>query len=222
MAMSGLPGILKERKFPFIIALFLLLVLVAFLIVSDSPPPFPIATNLSLLSHDVSLQRPSIPPDSINLYTTAMTVTIPLVSSDSNDTAIPTNPSIVNATSESTTPHAPQSDLPSSSGISFNNESVVVHTSDDRNVVVAAATAALDVKWKLCKGPAAVDYIPCLDNWEAIKSLKSRKRMEHRERYCPNPNPNPNPPRCLVPLPRGYKSPVPWTKSRDMVRSLIL
>lgn len=67
-------------------------------------------------------------------------------------------------------------------------------------------------KWALCKGPVAVDYIPCLDNYKAIKALKSRRHMEHRERHCPSPAP-----RCLVPIPTGYKVPVPWPKSRDMV-----
>jgi hypothetical protein len=53
-----------------------------------------------------------------------------------------------------------------------------------------------DLNWKLCKGAVAVDYIPCLDNFKAIKALKSRRHMEHRERHCPDPSP-----RCLVPLP---------------------
>lgn len=57
-----------------------------------------------------------------------------------------------------------------------------------------------------------MDYIPCLDNWKAIKELKSRKHMEHRERHCPSSTP-----RCLEPLPIGYKVPVQWPKSRDMV-----
>ena len=35
---------------------------------------------------------------------------------------------------------------------------------DDRNRMV-------DVQWAMCKGPVAVDYIPCLDNWKAIKAL---------------------------------------------------
>ncbi|XP_023732042.1 probable methyltransferase PMT23 [Lactuca sativa] len=70
----------------------------------------------------------------------------------------------------------------------------------------------LVIDWKACPGPLAVDYIPCLDNWKAIKSLKSRRHMEHRERHCPKPNP-----RCLIPLPHGYKLPVPWPKSRDMI-----
>lgn len=67
-------------------------------------------------------------------------------------------------------------------------------------------------KWALCEGPLATDYIPCLDNYEAIKALKSRRHMEHRERHCPIPAP-----RCLVPIPKGYKVPIPWPKSREMV-----
>lgn len=71
----------------------------------------------------------------------------------------------------------------------------------------------VNMDWKLCKGVLAVDYTPCLDNFKAIKALKSRRHMEHRERHCPNPSPH-----CLVPLPKGYKIPVLWPKSRDMVR----
>ncbi|KAF5176073.1 S-adenosyl-l-methionine-dependent methyltransferases superfamily protein [Thalictrum thalictroides] len=58
----------------------------------------------------------------------------------------------------------------------------------------------------------ANDYIPCLDNMKAIKALPSRRHMEHRERHCPTPTP-----RCLIPLPEGYKTPVSWPKSRDMI-----
>lgn len=76
--------------------------------------------------------------------------------------------------------------------------------------------ADVDFNWGLCRGPVAVDYIPCLDNFLAIKALKSRRHMEHRERHCPDPSP-----RCLVPLPLGYKAPVPWPKSRDMVRLIL-
>ncbi|KAL3650292.1 hypothetical protein CASFOL_006695 [Castilleja foliolosa] len=85
-----------------------------------------------------------------------------------------------------------------------------VYNDDDDN-------QAMNVEWELCDELQAVDYIPCLDNQKAIKALHSRKRMEHKERHCPDPGP-----RCLVPLPRGYKVPVPWPKSRDMVRSFIL
>ncbi|KAF8397223.1 hypothetical protein HHK36_016133 [Tetracentron sinense] len=71
----------------------------------------------------------------------------------------------------------------------------------------------VESNWEVCKGPMAADFIPCLDNMKAVKALKSRRHMEHRERYCPKPSP-----RCLVPLPQGYKIPVPWPRSRDMVR----
>ncbi|XP_074564656.1 putative methyltransferase PMT23 [Curcuma longa] len=73
----------------------------------------------------------------------------------------------------------------------------------------------VNIKWEVCRGGKtfqAADYIPCLDNWKAIKKLKSRRHMEHRERHCPKPSP-----RCLVPLPWRYKVPVPWPKSRDMI-----
>ncbi|KAA8534032.1 hypothetical protein F0562_031549 [Nyssa sinensis] len=78
----------------------------------------------------------------------------------------------------------------------------------------ARVIASSDVKfdWKICVGTVAVDYIPCLDNFKAIKALKSRRHMEHRERHCPKPSP-----RCLVPLPQGYRVSITWPKSRDMI-----
>lgn len=66
--------------------------------------------------------------------------------------------------------------------------------------------------WKLCNVTAGPDYIPCLDNWEAIRNLPSTKHYEHRERHCPD-----EPPTCLVPLPEGYKRPVEWPTSRDKI-----
>lgn len=66
--------------------------------------------------------------------------------------------------------------------------------------------------WKLCT--AGPDYIPCLDNEEAIKKLHSTKHYEHRERHCPDEGPT-----CLVPLPDGYKKSIEWPNSRDKVRS---
>ncbi|KAI5069484.1 hypothetical protein GOP47_0016133 [Adiantum capillus-veneris] len=67
-------------------------------------------------------------------------------------------------------------------------------------------------EWSLCNAEGAADYIPCLDNKEAIKNLPSSKHYEHRERHCPS-----SPPTCLVPLPQDYHSPVPWPKSRNEV-----
>ncbi|XP_058787615.1 probable methyltransferase PMT23 [Vicia villosa] len=69
----------------------------------------------------------------------------------------------------------------------------------------------LNINWKLCKGVLAADYIPCLDNMKVIKALRNRRHMEHRERHCPKSI------RCLLPLPKGYKVPVAWPKSRDMI-----
>ncbi|XXG39786.1 hypothetical protein AAC387_Pa01g0656 [Persea americana] len=97
--------------------------------------------------------------------------------------------------------------IPKASAPSVTDET---ENQDRRDDSIPAPTDMID--WKICKFAGAVDYIPCLDNWRAIKELKSRKRMEHRERYCPNPSL-----RCLVPLPIGYRFPVPWPKSRDMI-----
>lgn len=72
------------------------------------------------------------------------------------------------------------------------------------------------ISWKLCNVTAGPDYIPCLDNWEAIRNLPSTKHYEHRERHCPD-----EPPTCLVPLPEGYKRPVKWPTSRDKVGQFV-
>ncbi|VFR00973.1 unnamed protein product [Cuscuta campestris] len=66
--------------------------------------------------------------------------------------------------------------------------------------------------WKLCNVTAGPDYIPCLDNLEAIKHLKSTMHYEHRERHCPV-----DPPTCLVPLPEGYQRPIKWPTSREKI-----
>ncbi|KAI8540640.1 hypothetical protein RHMOL_Rhmol08G0002400 [Rhododendron molle] len=66
--------------------------------------------------------------------------------------------------------------------------------------------------WKLCNVTAGPDYIPCLDNWKAIRSLHSTKHYEHRERHCPE-----DPPTCLVPLPEGYQRSIEWPTSREKI-----
>ncbi|XWS33137.1 hypothetical protein CRYUN_Cryun22dG0053000 [Craigia yunnanensis] len=75
-----------------------------------------------------------------------------------------------------------------------------------------AQLSSKEYSWKLCNSTAGPDYIPCLDNWEAIRHLPSTKHYEHRERHCPE-----EPPTCLVPLPEGYKCPIEWPKSREKV-----
>ncbi|XP_010534523.1 PREDICTED: probable methyltransferase PMT11 [Tarenaya hassleriana] len=58
------------------------------------------------------------------------------------------------------------------------------------------------------------EYIPCLDNVEAIKKLKSTERGERFERHCPEQGKALN---CLVPPPKGYRPRIPWPRSRDEV-----
>ncbi|XP_076954715.1 putative methyltransferase PMT11 [Bidens hawaiensis] len=58
------------------------------------------------------------------------------------------------------------------------------------------------------------EYIPCLDNDEAIKALKSTQKGERFERHCPDKDKGLS---CLVPVPKGYKAPIPWPTSRDEV-----
>lgn len=58
------------------------------------------------------------------------------------------------------------------------------------------------------------EYIPCLDNVEAIRKLKSTERGEKFQRFCPGEGRGLN---CLVPAPKGYRTPIPWPKSRDEV-----
>ncbi|KAB2618980.1 methyltransferase PMT26 [Pyrus ussuriensis x Pyrus communis] len=65
---------------------------------------------------------------------------------------------------------------------------------------------------QLCNSTAGPDFIPCLDNLQAIKSLRSTKHYEHRERHCPEEAPT-----CLVPLPEGYRRPIEWPTSREKV-----
>ncbi|KAK8672351.1 hypothetical protein V6N13_110723 [Hibiscus sabdariffa] len=88
----------------------------------------------------------------------------------------------------------------------FNNKAPAPADDVDLNV-------SLNIRWQTCRlGSVTVDYIPCLDNFHAIKRLRSKKQMENRERHCPR-----RPPTCLVPLPLDYKVPVQWPKSRDMI-----
>ncbi|KAK2355641.1 putative methyltransferase PMT26 [Trifolium repens] len=68
-----------------------------------------------------------------------------------------------------------------------------------------------DLKWSICNVTAGADYIPCLDNEKYLKT-SHRKHYEHRERHCPEDAPT-----CLVSLPKGYKTHVPWPGSRDKI-----
>eukprot|EP00252_Welwitschia_mirabilis_P003493 TRINITY_DN13552_c0_g1_i2.p1 TRINITY_DN13552_c0_g1~~TRINITY_DN13552_c0_g1_i2.p1 ORF type:complete len:690 (-),score=101.99 TRINITY_DN13552_c0_g1_i2:169-2238(-) len=58
------------------------------------------------------------------------------------------------------------------------------------------------------------EYIPCMDNFDAIKKLNSTARGERFERHCPSKGSKWC---CVVPTPRNYKTPIVWPKSRDEV-----
>ncbi|KAK7305784.1 hypothetical protein VNO77_43696 [Canavalia gladiata] len=58
------------------------------------------------------------------------------------------------------------------------------------------------------------EYIPCLDNEDAIRKLRSTEKGERFERHCPEQGRGL---KCLVPSPNGYRTPIPWPRSRDEV-----
>ncbi|OIW02457.1 hypothetical protein TanjilG_05050 [Lupinus angustifolius] len=68
-------------------------------------------------------------------------------------------------------------------------------------------------KYKKCD-MKMVNYIPCLDNVEAVAQLNQSVRGEKYERHCPEQGKGLN---CLVPRPKGYRAPIHWPQSRDEV-----
>lgn len=158
-------GVLKARKFPFILSFFILLLflLVSFLFLSNTQSQIPVRYDLATPQPSIMIPSSTSPP-----------------------------------------PEAVSLPLPS-----LNNTVVTGFTEND-------STEVADLKWNKCTGPVAVDYIPCLDNFKVMKKLKGKRRMERKERHCPQPSP-----RCLVPLPEGYKIPVSWPQSRDRVRLVL-
>ncbi|XP_021734582.1 probable methyltransferase PMT26 [Chenopodium quinoa] len=109
-------------------------------------------------------------------------------------------------------PSAAQSELLNES--TTQNGSFSTQAAESKSVKEAQTPSGQqeEFTWKLCNTTAGPDYIPCLDNWDAIHHLRSTKHYEHRERHCPT-----EPPTCLVPLPEGYKRPIEWPKSREKV-----
>ncbi|XP_059669722.1 probable methyltransferase PMT23 isoform X2 [Cornus florida] len=168
---TSIQNLLKERKYPFILSLFVLLLSVTFFLFTTTQSPLYFAVNFD---QSQSMSSPP-PPHSIS--------------------------------SPPPPPHPPSKQSISSSPPSDYKPPI-----SDASTNVSVAFIDLELDWKVCEGVVAVDYIPCLDNYKAIKKLKSRRHMEHRERHCPKPSL-----RCLVPLPQGYRVPVRWPKSRDMI-----
>ncbi|KAL9272341.1 putative methyltransferase PMT11 [Drosera capensis] len=68
-------------------------------------------------------------------------------------------------------------------------------------------------KYRLC-GENMREYIPCMDNEDAILRMRSTEKGERWERHCPEKGRELD---CLVPAPRKYKNPIPWPRSRDEV-----
>ncbi|KAH9324994.1 hypothetical protein KI387_005172, partial [Taxus chinensis] len=77
----------------------------------------------------------------------------------------------------------------------------------------SATFDAGDLKFDRCPANMS-EYIPCLDNLEAIRRLKSTEKGERFERRCPDGAARL---RCLVPTPGHYRTPILWPKSRDEV-----
>ncbi|KAL8161042.1 hypothetical protein V2J09_012531 [Rumex salicifolius] len=191
MAIS-VPSLLQGRKYPFIFVLSILFVTVLLFIFSDSPSSYFSSPSSSLLHRQQSPSSAS-PPD--------------LASPSSDPPA-----------EEVKDDHVPEAPISNSPAEEDKDDRVTEaptsdSTEEDRGGGEEAEEVAnlARLNWGSCKR-SSVDYIPCLDNLDAIKALKSRKRMEHRERHCPSPSL-----RCLVPLPNGYKIPIPWPKSRDLI-----
>ncbi|CAM0955035.1 unnamed protein product [Alopecurus aequalis] len=210
MAVPSASADRKRRPILLSLSLFLLLsalLVLLFLFLGPS------TQSLAFLPSRLSSSTPSLPPH--QRQPTPTPIPTPVSSSDPQPSA--PVPSVAEAEEkpDASTPDGPAVD-PQGGGTSDPSRPVKDDTSDatggdddDDDGAVA------EVRWETCKvrrGVPAADFIPCLDNIKAIKALRSRRHMEHRERHCPAP-----PPRCLVRTPAGYRLPVPWPRSRDMI-----
>ncbi|XP_052203267.1 probable methyltransferase PMT10 isoform X2 [Diospyros lotus] len=89
-------------------------------------------------------------------------------------------------------------------------ESVTANATEYDGGRKAAARVA---KFEVCE-ESMREYVPCLDNADAISRLNSTDRGEKYERHCPEGGKGLT---CLVPRPKGYQAKIPWPKSRDEV-----
>ncbi|OEL20622.1 putative methyltransferase PMT23 [Dichanthelium oligosanthes] len=219
MAISSALSFLSDRKRPIVVAVILFIVLSSlFLLFSPAPSALPFfsspSSHLSSSETSISVSSNASPPEAptsaasngvSGSSTTADPVPVSAGASPPvTGTPTPTPPAAVEASGSA-------SDDETATGVSGERDG------DGEGGGGAAEEPVVELpSWELCgvgKGVEAADYIPCLDNVKAIKALKSLLHMEHRERHCPvAPRP-----RCLVPLPFGYRTPVPWPRSRDMI-----
>ena len=120
-----------------------------------------------------------------------------------------------NLTSGEVFPSGAQSELLNETSTQNGAWSTQAAESKNEKETQRSSTKQSGYEWKICNVTAGSDYIPCLDNLQAIRSLRSTKHYEHRERHCPE-----EPPTCLVSLPEGYKRPITWPTSREKVKKI--
>ncbi|KAG8078360.1 hypothetical protein GUJ93_ZPchr0007g3626 [Zizania palustris] len=220
MAISSALSFLSDRKRPIVVSVFLFLLLSSlFLLFSPAPAALPFFSSPS--SHLFSSSSPiASSPSPIAVSPPPQTPTPVSANASPPETPIATSGPPQPDTTAFTRDVSAQVPWPDRS---TPTAAVEVGGSADTNETITGVSAGGDgaagvavPSWEVCEvgmGVVAADYIPCLDNVKAIKALKSIRHMEHRERHCPTaPRP-----RCLVPLPAGYRSPLPWPRSRDMI-----
>lgn len=219
MAIFSALSFLSDRKRPIVVSVFLFLLLSSlFLLFSPAPAAlpffsFPSSHLSSSSSSPIAATPPPLTPVSVPANASSPETPVDASGGSNAGATAPTRDAPQPDRSRSTPPAAVG--VRGSAGT--NGTSRGVSAGGDGAGAAAAAAAGVAVpSWEVCevgKGVVAADYIPCLDNVKAVKALKSLRHMEHRERHCPTaPRP-----RCLVPLPTGYRSPLPWPRSRDMV-----
>ncbi|KAK8572305.1 hypothetical protein V6N12_028360 [Hibiscus sabdariffa] len=186
--------VLKTPKFVKTVAIVLLSVSLLFLATHLSSSSSPFSTNYSLLTPHASppLSPPPPPPQvrrtGIIDENGAMSAEFIVEESGSNSTS-------------------------SSTEFSDGNEEGSEEEEEERKSGSNDEVRIRFEKYKECE-KSKVDYIPCLDNEEAIKLFSNSEKGEKYERHCPGKGKMLD---CVVPRPEGYQAPIPWPQSRDEV-----
>ncbi|KAK8549048.1 hypothetical protein V6N12_061947 [Hibiscus sabdariffa] len=186
--------VLKTPKFVKTVAIVLFSVSLVFLATHLSSSSSPFSTNYSLLTPHASppLSPPPPPPEvrrtGIIDENGAMSVEFIVEESGSNSTS-------------------------SSTEFSDGNEEGSEEEEEERKRGSNDEVRIRFEKYKECE-KSKVDYIPCLDNEEAIKLFSNSEKGEKYERHCPGKGKMLD---CVVPRPEGYQTPITWPQSRDEV-----